>query len=84
MELLVTRNGTFRVLLTLIFVVESEIVEASESEYGADDNHEPYSACEPIADEYWITEYRQRRAEKEQRLASLNDGLAGRENINNW
>ena len=46
------------------FVIESEIVEASDSEYGADDNHaktsgvtssvEPYS-CQPIADEDWIT-----------------------------
>ena len=63
-------------------------------ESGADDNHgkrsgvtssiyDPYS-CEPIADEDWITEYRQRQAEKEQRLASLNDRLAGRENLSNW
>ena len=78
------------------FVIESEIVEASDSEYGADDNHaktssvtssvdhdEPYS-CEPIADKDWITEYRQRQVKKEQRLASLNYGLAGRENLRNY
>jgi hypothetical protein len=75
-------------------VIESEIMEASDSENSADDKHEstsgveirdvePYS-CEPMADEEWIAEYRQRQAEKEQRLTSLEDRLAGRENISNW
>ena len=64
------------------FVIESEIVEAFDSEYGADDNHEPYS-CEPIVDEYWITECRQRKW-KRTKSGSLNDRLAGRENLNNW
>ena len=56
------------------FVIESEIVEAPDSEYAADDSHaktsgatssvdEPYS-CKPIADEDWITEYRQGQAKK--------------------
>ena len=76
------------------FVVESEIIEASDSENGADDTDgksnenetasvEPYS-YEPIADEDWIAEYRQRQAEKERRLASLQDRLAGREDLSNW
>ena len=32
----------------------------------------------------WVAEYRQRQAAKEQRLASLQDRLAGRENLSNW
>ena len=75
-------------------VIESEIMEASDGENSADDKHvntsgvetpdvEPYS-CEPMADEEWIAEYRQRQAEKEQRLESLKDRLAGRENLSNW
>ena len=36
---------------------------------------------QPIADEDWITEYRQQKVEDEQRLASLNESLAGRENL---
>ena len=44
---------------------------------------EPYSS-EPIADEEWAEEYRQRQAEKEQKLASLKDRLAGKESLSNW
>ena len=69
-------------------VIESEIMEASDGENGADDgvkthNGEPYS-CEPMADQQWVAEYRQRQAKKEQRLASLNDRLAGREELSTW
>ena len=60
-----------------------------DGENGADDknddtsavethDNEPYS-CEPTADQQWVAEYRQRQAKKEQRLASLNNRLAGRE-----
>ena len=69
-------------------------MEASDGENGADDRDEdtsavkthdgePYS-CEPMADQQWVAEYRQRQAKKEQRLASLNDRLAGREELSTW
>ena len=51
-------------------VIESEIMEASDSEVtsGVETlDVEPYS-CEPMADEEWVAEYRQRQAAKEQRL----------------
>ncbi len=75
-------------------VIESEIMEAFDSENSADDKHEitsgietadvePYS-CERMADEEWIAEYRQRQADKEPRLASLKDRLAGKVNFSNW
>ena len=62
-------------------VIESEIMEASDGENGGDDRDEdtsavkthdgePYS-CEPMADQQWVAEYRQRQAKKDQRLASF-------------
>ena len=73
------------------FVIESKIIEASNSENGADDTEgktnwnetasvEQYS-YEPIAYKDWRREYIQRQAEKEHRLASLQDRLAGREDL---
>ena len=73
-------------------LIESEIMEASDSENGEGDKDqhtscvdvETYSS-EPMADEEWIAEYRLRQAKKEeQRLASLKDRLAGKENLSNW
>ena len=37
-----------------------------------------------MADEQWLAEHRLRQAEKEQRLASLNDRLAGRQELSTW
>ncbi|CAB3993312.1 Hypothetical predicted protein [Paramuricea clavata] len=66
-------------------LIETEIMQASESDDGDVEQCEqtsfagvePYSS-EPIADEKWVEEYRQRQAEKEQKLASLKDRLAGK------
>ena len=72
-------------------LIETEIMQASESDDGDVEQSEqtsfadvePYSS-EPIADEEWVEEYRQRQAEKEQKLASLKDRLAGKESLSNW
>ena len=63
-------------------------MQASDSDKGDEEQAsfadvEPYSS-EPIADEEWVKEYRQRQGEKEQKLASLKDRLAGKESLSNW
>jgi hypothetical protein len=71
--------------------IESEIMKATDSENGQGDKDqrtscvdvEPYS-IEPMGDEEWIAEFGLRQAEKEQRLASLKDRLAGEKSLNNW
>ncbi|CAB3976751.1 Hypothetical predicted protein [Paramuricea clavata] len=72
-------------------LIESEIMEASDSENG-EGNKDQHTSCvdveryssEPMADEEWMAEYRLRQAEKEQRLASLKDRLAGKKSLSNW
>lgn len=67
--------------------IETEIMEASASDNGdgdiLDQETGPYSN-EPMADEQWAAEYRQRQAEKESMLASLKDRLAGKETLSSW
>lgn len=48
-----------------------------------DDVVQPYSN-EPMADEEWLKEYKKRQEDKERRLESLKDRLAGKEELRNW
>ncbi|KAK3739294.1 hypothetical protein QZH41_019549 [Actinostola sp. cb2023] len=56
--------------------------EDDEDEALLFDGVEPY-ADEPLADENWTMDYEMRQAEKEKRLESLNDRLAGTEPVGN-
>ena len=56
--------------------------QASDGEFS--DDHEALDgayANEPLADEDWLREYNKQKAEKQQRLESLKDRLAGKESL---